>query len=66
MNHLEACKRARELWGACGSVESRNSSEPMHRRCVVGTIGALPGKSRIGYGATWEEAFADAEKEDDL
>lgn len=61
LNHPEACKRARELWGESGSVEVRQS-EPPERRYVVGTKGALPGKSAFGRGATWEEAFEMAQR----
>lgn len=61
LNHAEACKRARELWGAAGRAEERQR-EPLGRRFVVGTVGALPDKVAFGRGATWEEAFEDAER----
>lgn len=61
LNHPEACKKARELWGEASAVEVRQS-EPPARRYVVGTKGAPPDKTAFGRGGSWEEAFADAER----
>jgi len=61
LNHPDACKLARELWGEAGAVEMRYDNQP-HRRYMVGTKGAAPGKRTLGRGASWEEAFAAAEE----
>ncbi len=53
---------ARELWGYMIGCAEYRSAAPVEHRCKVGTKGAELGKRAGGTGATWEEAFADAEK----
>ncbi len=64
MTHQDAQREARRRWGAAGSIEYRGAKPP-GERYAVGTKGGAPNGIAYGKGASYEEAFADADRYSD-